>query len=125
MFVAHLMAAFRQHGVGSQLKRCRELADIVRILGPQQGTNHLLMGDFNSIAPGDRAKGSRFLRDMADPDLYYHLASGGTRGLPSLNYVVPPSLRFVTPLLVGRLPKTRRSAPCLMPLTPCMRRGAD
>ncbi len=100
VFVAHLTAAFSK-GWAANLKRRRELAEIVRILGPHQGTNYLLMGDFNSIAPGDRVKGSRFLRYMTDPDLYDHLASGGTHGLPSLNYVVPPALRFVNPLLVA------------------------
>jgi endonuclease/exonuclease/phosphatase family metal-dependent hydrolase len=100
VFVAHLTASFSKVWAAN-LKRRRELAEIVRIMAAQQGTNHLLLGDFNSIAPRDRVKGSRFLRYMTDPDLYYHLAVGGTRGLPSLNYVVPPSLRFVTPLLVA------------------------
>ncbi len=100
VFVAHLTASFSQGWVAAQ-KRRREVADILRIMVPHQGTNHLLMGDFNSIAPGERVKGSRFLRYMTDPDLYYHLASGsgGIVGLPNLNYVVPPALGFVKPLL--------------------------
>ncbi|HLW00623.1 MAG TPA: endonuclease/exonuclease/phosphatase family protein [Ktedonobacterales bacterium] len=99
VFVAHLTASFSQGWAAAQ-KRRREVAEILRIMASHQGTNHLLMGDFNSIAPGERVKGSQFLRYMTDPDLYYHLASGGgTLGLPNLNYVVPPALGFVKPVL--------------------------
>jgi endonuclease/exonuclease/phosphatase family metal-dependent hydrolase len=105
VFVAHLTADFSQ-GWAANLKRRREVAEILRIMAPHRGTNHLLLGDFNSIAPGERVKGSRFLRYMTNPDLYYHLASGGTRGLPNLNYVVPPRLGFVKPLLVAA-PRSR------------------
>ncbi len=105
VFVAHLTADFSQ-GWAANLKRRREVAEILRIMAAHQGTNHLLMGDFNSIVPGERVKGSRFLRYMTDPNLYYHLAAGGKQGLPSLNYVVPPRLRFVKPLLVAA-PKSR------------------
>ncbi len=105
VFVAHLTASFSR-AWAANLKRRRELADIVRIMAAHRGTNHLLMGDFNSIAPGERVKGSRFLRYMTDPNLYYHLAVGGTQGLPSLSYVVPPALRFMTPVLMAA-PKSR------------------
>jgi endonuclease/exonuclease/phosphatase family metal-dependent hydrolase len=105
IFVAHLTAAFSQGRAANQ-KRRRELAEILRMMQPRQGTHHVLMGDFNSIAPGDRVKGSRFLQYMTDPDLYYHLASGGKQGLPDLNYVVPRGLRFVKPLLTAA-PKSR------------------
>lgn len=100
VFVAHLTAAFSK-AWAARLKRRREVAEILRIMADHQGTNHLLMGDFNTIAPGERVQGSRFLRYMTDPDLYYHLAPGGAHGLPTLNYVVPRPLRFLTPLLTA------------------------
>jgi endonuclease/exonuclease/phosphatase family metal-dependent hydrolase len=106
VFVAHLTASFSK-AWAANLKRRRELADIARIMAAHHGANHLLMGDFNSIAPGERVKGSRFLRYMTDPDLYYHLALGSSNhGLPSLNYVVPPAFRFITPVLMAA-PKSR------------------
>ncbi len=105
VFVAHLTASFSKGWAANQ-KRRREIAEILRLMAPSQGTDHLLMGDFNSIAPGERVKGSRFLRYMTDPDLYYHLASNGTQGLPTLNYVVPPALGFVKPLL-GAAPNSK------------------
>lgn len=105
VFVAHLTAAFSK-GWAASLKRRREVAEILRIMAAHQGTNHLLMGDFNTIAPGERVQGSRFLRYMTDPNLYYHLVPGAGRGLPSLSYVVPRPLRFLTPLLTAA-PKSR------------------
>jgi endonuclease/exonuclease/phosphatase family metal-dependent hydrolase len=98
VFVTHLTAAFSKGWAANQ-KRRRELAEIVRIMALHQGTNHLLMGDFNAIAPGERVKGSLFLRYMTDPDLYYHLAAGRPNGLPNLNFVVPRPLRFLKPVL--------------------------
>jgi len=100
VFLAHLTASFSK-GWSASLKRRREVAEILHILEAHKGTNHLLMGDFNTIAPGERVRGSRFLRYMVDPDLYYHLVPGAGRGLPSLSYVVPRPLRFLTPLLTA------------------------
>lgn len=100
VFVTHLTASFSQ-GWAASLRRRREVAEILRLMAPHRGTNHLLMGDFNSIVPGERVKGSRFLRYMTDPGLYRRLAAGEALGLPNLNYVVPRALRFVTPLLTA------------------------
>ncbi|HEY7349954.1 MAG TPA: endonuclease/exonuclease/phosphatase family protein [Ktedonobacterales bacterium] len=105
VFVAHMTAAFSKAWAAS-LKRRREMAEILRIMAAHRGTNHLLMGDFNAITPGERVKGSLFLRYMTDPDLYYRLASGAAHGLPNLNYVLPRPLRFAKPLLIAA-PKSR------------------
>jgi exodeoxyribonuclease III len=105
VFVAHLTAAFSK-GWAASLKRRRELAEILRIMEAHRGTRHLLMGDFNSIVPGERVKGSLFLRYMTDPGLYYHLASGEEHGLPDLNFVVPRPLRFMNPILTAA-PKSK------------------
>ncbi len=105
VFVIHLTADFSR-GWAASLKRRRELAEVLRIMAAQRGTNHLLLGDFNAIAPGERVKGSRFLRYMTDPDLYQHLLPGAANGLPTLNFVVPRPLRFMQPLLAAA-PRSR------------------
>jgi hypothetical protein len=58
-----------------------------------------MMGDFNSLAPGDAFKASHLLRYIVgldrrpDPDSDIH------DGHPYLDFVVPPHLRFLNPLL--------------------------
>ncbi len=105
VFVAHLTAEFSR-GWAASRKRRREVEEILRIMALRQGTNHLLVGDFNAVAPGERVRGSVFLRYMTDPALYYHLSPGAGEGLPTLNYVVPRPLRVVKPLLCAA-PRSR------------------
>jgi endonuclease/exonuclease/phosphatase family metal-dependent hydrolase len=99
IFVTHLYAAFNKGWAGNHL-RLREVREILRIMAPlrEQGKPHLLIGDFNSLAPGDPFKASFLLRyvvnlDKERPKTY--LADGH----PQLNFVVPPRLRFLNPLL--------------------------
>src|SRR6266496_4313092 len=61
VFVAHLSASFYQARGGDGIRR-REMHEILRIMAPKRGIPHLLMGDFNAIAPGDRLKASALLR---------------------------------------------------------------
>jgi endonuclease/exonuclease/phosphatase family metal-dependent hydrolase len=63
VFVAHLWAVFNQGWGGSAIRE-REVREILRITSPwrEQGIPHLVMGDFNSLAPGDPFKASLFLR---------------------------------------------------------------
>ncbi len=70
VFVAHLTAAF-QKGAESERIRRSEIQEILRIMAAKQGTPHLLMGDFNSVAPGENLKSSALLRYFTNPDQYY------------------------------------------------------
>ena len=97
VFVTHLTASFSR-GWRANLQRRREIKTILSKLALRQGTPHLLMGDFNSIAPGERVKGSLFLRFVLNLHLYHHLRSGNPKGLPDLDYVLPRPLRFLKPV---------------------------
>lgn len=99
VFVTHLSAAFYSGWAGNAI-RTREIQQILRIMSEQQarGVPHLIMGDFNSLAPGDAFKASFLLRYIVQLDRkrrHVHLSDGH----PHLNFVVPPRLRFLNPLL--------------------------
>ncbi len=99
VFVTHLSAAFNK-GRGGGAIRQREVREILRIMAPlrAQSIPHILMGDFNSLAPGDRFRASSLVgyvtgldREKRKRNLY--------DGHPHLNFVVPPKLRFINPIL--------------------------
>jgi endonuclease/exonuclease/phosphatase family metal-dependent hydrolase len=98
VFITHLTAAFSKLWLANH-KRRLEVCEILSIMKQKRGTNHLLMGDFNSIAPGEQLKGSFFLRYTTDPSLYYQLKPDPSIQAPDLNFVLPPVLRSVKPLL--------------------------
>ena len=98
VFVTHLAAAFNQGRGGDSIRR-REVQEILRIMTPKQGTPHLLIGDFNAIAPGDRLKASALLRYLITMDLQYWRNPHEDFGHPNLDSVVPGPLRFLDPLL--------------------------
>jgi endonuclease/exonuclease/phosphatase family metal-dependent hydrolase len=99
VFVTHLSAAFNK-GRGGGGVRKREVQEILRMLAPvrAQGTPHVLMGDFNSLAPGDSFQASALVRYVIGID-----SEKGDKsdydGHPYLDGVVPPKLRFLNPLL--------------------------
>jgi endonuclease/exonuclease/phosphatase family metal-dependent hydrolase len=98
IFVTHLTADFSRFWIANY-KRRREVQELLRIMESKQGTKHLLMGDFNSIAPGERLQGSSFLQYVTDPGLYYQLKPDPSIKAPDLNFVLPSALRVVKPLL--------------------------
>ena len=98
VFVTHLWAAFNQGWAGNHIQQ-REVKEILRIAATKQGTPHLLMGDFNTLAPGDAFKGSQLLRHMVNLDAHRKQYRIAMQGQPSLNFVVPPRLRIFNPLL--------------------------
>lgn len=61
IFVVHLTANFLQR-VESNRARRQQVEEILRIMAAHEGKPHLLMGDFNSIVPGENVKGSNMLR---------------------------------------------------------------
>src|SRR5437667_2377848 len=98
VFVTHLAAAFNQ-GRGGDGQRRREVQEILRMMASKRGTPHLLMGDFNAIAPGDRLKASALLRYLILMDKQYRRNPHEDFGHPNLDAVVPEPLRFLYPLL--------------------------
>jgi len=98
IFLTHLSAAFNRGHAGGAI-RAREVREILRITAPlrAEGRPHLIMGDCNSLAPGDAFKASSLLRYVVQMDQ----ASLGASydGHPNFNAVVPPRLRFLQPLL--------------------------
>jgi len=98
VFIAHLTAAFSQSRGGDALRR-HEVQAILRIMASKRGTPHLLMGDFNAIAPGDRLKASALLRYLIIMDQQYRRHPHVDLGHPNLDSVVPKPLRFLYPCM--------------------------
>lgn len=99
VFLTHLSAAFNDGWAGNHIRQ-REIQEILRIMAPLRAehTPHLLMGDFNTLSPGDPFKASFLLRYILALDAKYatrQLADGH----PHLDVVVPARLRFLKPLL--------------------------
>lgn len=98
VFVTHLSAAF-SHGRGGDSIRRAEVCEILRIMATKRGTPHVLIGDFNTIAPRDRLQASRLLRYLLAMDRRYKQNPHEHIGHPYLDFVVPPALRFLEPIL--------------------------
>jgi len=97
IFVTHLSAAFNHGWAGSSI-RGRELREILRIMAQVKDKPHLLMGDFNSLAPGDAFKASyllRYITQMDEQRRQLHISDGH----PHLDGIVPDQLHFLNPLL--------------------------
>lgn len=99
VFLAHLSADFNRGWAGNHLRQ-REVEEILRITAPvrAEGKPHILMGDFNTLSPGDAFKASTLLRYVIQLDTKYSSAQQAN-GLPHLNGIVPRRLRFLKPLL--------------------------
>jgi endonuclease/exonuclease/phosphatase family metal-dependent hydrolase len=110
VFATHLSAAFSQGRAGGGIRR-REVESILRIMAPARAAEmpHVLMGDFNSLAPGDRFHASALVDYILDMDAERHAASPED-GNPELKTIVPPALRFLNPLL-RVIPRSRLISP--------------
>ena len=58
-----------------------------------------MIGDFNTLAPGDRLKASVLLRYLIEMDRRHQQNPHDKVGHPYLDFVVPVPLRFLDPLL--------------------------
>ncbi|HLG64032.1 MAG TPA: endonuclease/exonuclease/phosphatase family protein [Ktedonosporobacter sp.] len=105
-FVTHLSAAFNRGRAGGHI-RLREAQEIMRIMAPlrAQKQPHMVMGDFNSLAPGDPFQAHLLLRYLTwlDKRRQGHKLADGH---PHLDVVVPPELRILNPLLRA-IPRNR------------------
>ena len=97
VFVAHLTADFFHRRAGDG-RRSKEVREILSIMQANRGP-HVLMGDFNALAPGDTLKASNLLRYLVELDRYRNAGVKVRRGQPTLNYVIPRRLRFLKPVL--------------------------
>jgi endonuclease/exonuclease/phosphatase family metal-dependent hydrolase len=100
VFVSHLSAAFNR-GRGGGGVRMREMREILNIMAPlrEEGKPHLIMGDFNSMAPGEPFKASALLKYVVYLDARRRSSPHQHDGHPHLNSVVPRRLRFLKPAL--------------------------
>ncbi len=105
VFVTHLSAAFNKGWAGDAIRR-REVRELIRIMKAKQGIPHLIIGDFNSLAPGDSFKASDLLRYVLQQDQRYRLNPHAMAGHPHLDTVVPRPLRIFNPLLRA-IPRSR------------------
>jgi len=99
IFLTHLSAAFNRGWAGNHLRQ-REVQEILHVMAPlrAEGKPHILMGDFNTLSPGEAFKASFLLRYVLELDIEYS-AGQLADGLPHFNGIVPPRLRFLKPLL--------------------------
>jgi endonuclease/exonuclease/phosphatase family metal-dependent hydrolase len=96
-FVTHLSASFAHRRGGDYLRRA-EIVHILQIMRANHGP-HVLMGDFNSLAPGDRLQASHLLRYLIELDQRSASDPHFAHGQPSLDFVVPSKVHFLNPLL--------------------------
>ena len=99
VFVTHLSASFNKGRGGGGIRK-REVQEILNILSPvrAQEIPHVLMGDFNSLAPGDSFAANALVRYVIGID-NEKTNKSDYDGHPYLNGVVPPKLRFLNPVL--------------------------
>jgi endonuclease/exonuclease/phosphatase family metal-dependent hydrolase len=75
-------------------------------MAAKTGTPHVVIGDFNTLAPGDAFEASTLLRYVVEQDERYKQNPAATEGHPYLDFVVPGPLRIFKPLLrlIARVP---------------------
>lgn len=97
VFLTHLSSAFNCGWAGNHFRQ-REVEEIMNIMAPlrAEGKPHLLMGDFNTLSPGDAFKASFLLRYVFGIEAQY--AHGQADGHPYFKAIVHPRLRFLKPV---------------------------
>jgi endonuclease/exonuclease/phosphatase family metal-dependent hydrolase len=78
VFVIHQRSDFQRGPESNRIRRA-EVQEILRIMAAYQGQPHLVMGDFNSLAPGDSLQASRLLRSAAGKPQTMQKAARTTR----------------------------------------------
>jgi endonuclease/exonuclease/phosphatase family metal-dependent hydrolase len=98
VFVTHLSSDFSKGCAGDSIRQ-REVRELLGIMSAREGTPHLVMGDFNALAPGDPFKASALLSYIVKLDQHYRRNPASMIGHPHLNFVVPGPLRIFNPIL--------------------------
>lgn len=94
LFVTHLSAAFRQRRAGEDL-RLRELTGALERMRParEAGEPHVLMGDFNSLAPREQLAATMVLRHALAVDTARRAHKPDMQGHPGVDFILPPIAR--------------------------------
>lgn len=102
VFVTHLVAGFNQPWAGER-RRLREVEYVLGHMAAARaaGEPHVLVGDFNSLAPGERLQATGVLRHALAVDAERVAKGHACEGLPSVDFVLPPIARPFRPLLVA------------------------
>lgn len=105
-FVAHLTAEFYRVPA-SERQRLREMQTMIACMADARAQNvpHLLMGDFNTLAPGEPFNAVSLLERVIELDAERARTQAQLPGQPHLKYIVPPALHPFIPL-IRRIPET-------------------
>ncbi|MBA3823603.1 MAG: endonuclease/exonuclease/phosphatase family protein [Ktedonobacterales bacterium] len=108
VFVGHLTADFYK-GYGAERQRAAEIRAIIECMATARmlGRPHLLMGDFNALAPGETFDASGLLARVIELDRERARTKESLPGQPHLGYIIPPMLHPLLPL-VRQIPKSRK-----------------
>jgi endonuclease/exonuclease/phosphatase family metal-dependent hydrolase len=105
-FVAHLTAEFYRVPA-SERQRLHEAQTIIACMAEARAREapHLLMGDFNTLAPGEPFNAVGLLERVVELDAERARTQAQLHGQPHLKYIVPPALHPFIPL-IRRIPET-------------------
>lgn len=108
VFTTHLPAKFseRRTGEGRRLRELDVILGRMRAAGGEgepQGPQgpQVLLGDFNSVAPGERFRPMAVLRHALAVDALRQARGEELEGHPSVDYILPPVVRPFRALLTG------------------------
>ncbi len=104
VFVGHATAAFGQ-AYAAERRRARETRTFIECmaLARAQGHPHVLLGDFNALAPRERLDVAELIARVTElDDLRQQI--GPIEGQPHLRFIVPPPLHPLIPL-IRRIPE--------------------
>lgn len=97
VFVVHLTAHFYK-GAESDRVRRGEIQEALRLMSHRRGQPHLLIGDFNGIAPGEGLKASALLPYMINPKQDYLKKYKDFTGRSELDFVTRSSVQILKSL---------------------------
>jgi endonuclease/exonuclease/phosphatase family metal-dependent hydrolase len=102
LFVTHLHAGFAHFRAGER-ERLREVSFVIDRMRDARlrGEPHLLMGDLNSLAPGERLEAGRVLRHALGVEQRARTYGRQQYGHPNLDNILPPAVRPFRPLVVA------------------------
>jgi endonuclease/exonuclease/phosphatase family metal-dependent hydrolase len=94
LFVTHLSAGFRQRRAGED-RRLREIACVLERMRAARAPEEaqVLVGDFNSLAPGERLHAMNVLRHALAVDTARQADSHALPGHPNVDFILPPVAR--------------------------------